>query len=170
VKEAGVTLRYLMLAENNYCVWAVKMKIFMCAQGVWAAVVSKGAIDEKMDQMALATIVQAVPEAVVMAISEKETAKEAWDALKEMNMGEDRVKKARVQTLKRELDGMYMGDSEKINNFALKVTTIVNEIRSLGTKVEENTIVEKLLHSVPIGMTSSNIWYLEPRSRNGEDR
>jgi hypothetical protein len=135
-----------MLAENNYDVWAVKMKIFMRAQGVWAAVVSKSVADEKMDQMTLAAIVQAVPEAVVMAISEKETAKKAWDALKEMNMGEERIKKA-VQTLKRELDGMYMGDFEKINNFA--VTTIVNEIRSLGTKVEENTVVEKFLHSVP---------------------
>jgi hypothetical protein len=30
----------------------------------------------------------------MMAISEKETPKEAWDALKEMNMGEERVKKA----------------------------------------------------------------------------
>jgi hypothetical protein len=29
VKEAGVTLRYPMLAENNYGVWAFKMKIFM---------------------------------------------------------------------------------------------------------------------------------------------
>lgn len=135
VKEAGVTLRYPMLSENNY--------------GVWAAVVNKGGVDEKMDQMALAAIVQAVPEAVVMSISEHETAKEAWDALKEMNMGEQRVKKARVQTLKRVLDGMYMGDSEKINDFALKVTTIVNEIRSLGTKVEETTVVEKLLYSVP---------------------
>jgi len=103
VKEAGVTLRYPMLSENNY--------------GVWAAVVNKGGVDEKMDQMALAAIVQAVPEAVVMSISEHETAKEAWDALKEMNMGEQRVKKARVQTLKRVLDGMYMGDSEKINDF-----------------------------------------------------
>ncbi|EEE53913.1 hypothetical protein OsJ_00468 [Oryza sativa Japonica Group] len=148
VKEAGVTLRYPMLGENNYGIWAVKMKIFMHAQGVWAAVEGDAA-DEKIDQMALAAIVQAVPEAVVMAISEKETAKEAWDALKQMNMGEERVKKARVQTLKRELDGMYMSNSEKINDFALKVTTIVNEIRSLGTKVEETTVVEKLLHSVP---------------------
>ncbi|KAF0934215.1 hypothetical protein E2562_023469 [Oryza meyeriana var. granulata] len=86
---------------------------------------------------------------MVMAISEKETAKKAWDALKEMHLDEERVKKARVQTLKRELDGMYMGDSEKINEFALKVTTIVNEIRSLGTKVEETTVVEKFLRSVP---------------------
>ncbi|KAF0904709.1 hypothetical protein E2562_036174 [Oryza meyeriana var. granulata] len=99
VKEAGVTLCYPMLGENNYA-------------------------DEKMDQMALAAIVQAVPEAVVMAISEKETAKKAWDALKEMHVGEELVKKARV-------------------------TTIVNEIRSLGTKVEETTVVEKLLRSVP---------------------
>jgi hypothetical protein len=149
VKEAGVTLRYPMLAENNYGVWAVKMKIFMRAQGVWSAVANKGGVDEKMDQMALAAIVQAVPEAMVMAISEKETAKDAWDALQEMHMGEERIKKARVQTLKRELAGMYMGESEKVNEFALKVTTIVNEIRSLGTKVEETSVVEKILYSVP---------------------
>jgi hypothetical protein len=30
-------------------------------------------------------------------ISEKEMAKEAWDALKEMYMGEERIKKTRVQ-------------------------------------------------------------------------
>ncbi|KAF0914474.1 hypothetical protein E2562_028956 [Oryza meyeriana var. granulata] len=114
VKETGVTLRYPMLSQNNYGVWAVKMKIFMRAQGMWPAVVCKEAVNKKMDQMALAAIVQAVPEAVVMAISEKETAKEAWDSLKEMH-----------------------------------VTTIVNEIHSLGTKVEETTVVEKLLHSVP---------------------
>ncbi|CAO2200506.1 unnamed protein product [Urochloa humidicola] len=113
-----------MLAENNYGVWAVKMKIFMCAQGVWAAVENKKGVDEKMDQMALAAIVQAIPEAVVLAISEEETAEKAWKALEEMHVGEERVKKARV-------------------------TTIVNEIRSLGTKVEETTVVEKLLHSVP---------------------
>ena len=148
MKEVGVILHYPKLLDN-YGVWATKMKIFMHAQGVWVAVVNKVGVDEKMDQMALAAIVQAVPEAVVMSISEHETAKEAWDALKEMNMGEQRVKKARVQTLKRVLDGMYMGDSEKINDFALKVTTIVNEIRSLGTKVEETTVVEKLLYSVP---------------------
>ncbi|XP_072150367.1 uncharacterized protein [Setaria viridis] len=148
VKEAGVTLRYPMLTENNYGVWAVKMKIFMRAQGVWAAVVSKGDVDEKMDQMALAAIVQAVPEAMVLAISEVETAKKVWKALEEMHAGEERVKKARVQTLKRRLDGMYMNESENISDFALKVTTMVNEIRSLGTKVEDITVVEKLLHSV----------------------
>jgi hypothetical protein len=38
VKEAGVALRYPTLVEENYDAWAVKMKIFMRAQGLWAAV------------------------------------------------------------------------------------------------------------------------------------
>ena len=63
-----------MLSENNYGVWAVKMKIFMRAQGVWAAVVNKGGVDEKMDQMALAAVVvQTVRETIAMISSEHET-------------------------------------------------------------------------------------------------
>jgi hypothetical protein len=149
VKESGVTLRYPMLAANNYGAWAMKMKIFMRAQGVWAAVEGEKPVDDRLDQMALAAIVQAVPESVMMGVADQETAKGVWDALKEMHVGEERVKKARVQTLKRELDRMYMGESEKFNEFALKVTTVVNEIRALGTKVEEASVVEKLLCSVP---------------------
>jgi hypothetical protein len=148
VKEEGVVLRYPTLAEDNYGAWAVMLKIFMRAQGLWAAVEGRQAVDDRLDQMAPAAIVQAVPESVMMDVAEQETAKKVWDALKEMHVGEERVKKARVQTLKRELDGMYMDESEKINEFCSKVTTIVNEIRSLGTKVEEIAIVEKLLRSV----------------------
>ena len=108
---------------------------------------------EEKDQMALAAIVQVVPKTVVMAISEKEMTKEAWDALKEMHVGEDCIRNACLQTLKRERESlrvcMYMGELETIDKYALKLTTTVNEIRSLGTKVEESTIMEKLLHSTP---------------------
>jgi hypothetical protein len=65
-----------------------------------------------------------------------------------MHIGEERVKKARVQTLKRDLTIMYMGDSKKNNDFALNITRTVNEIYTLSTKVEENSIIEKLMHSV----------------------
>ncbi|XP_062186007.1 uncharacterized protein LOC133889538 [Phragmites australis] len=133
VKEAGVTLRYPMLLENNYGVWAVKMKIFMRAQGVWAAVESKGPVDEKMDQMALAAIVQTVPEAVVMAISEEET----------------RRRRGKLSRRCTSVKSASRRPEYKPSRGSLLVTTIVNEIRSLGTKVEEITVVEKLLHSVP---------------------
>jgi hypothetical protein len=41
---------------------------------------------------------------MVMAIAEYETAAEAWEAIQRMQVSEDRVKKARVKQLKRELD------------------------------------------------------------------
>uniref|UniRef100_J3N6B2 DUF4219 domain-containing protein n=1 Tax=Oryza brachyantha TaxID=4533 RepID=J3N6B2_ORYBR len=129
-----------MLSEGDYKLWAAKMKIFMRAQGVWAAVEGDEAVDERRDQMALAAIVQAVLEAMVLAIAEKEMASEAWEALKEMHIEEDRVRKANVQTLKREFERMYMGDAE---------TIVVNKICALGGKVEETTVVEKFLHTVP---------------------
>lgn len=44
----------------------------------------------------MAVISQAVPDDVMMAIANKESAKEAWDAIRDMRVGEDCVKKARV--------------------------------------------------------------------------
>ncbi|XP_074361014.1 uncharacterized protein LOC141701222 [Apium graveolens] len=79
------------------------MKVIMKAQGVWCAIEQKdpkGGVDEKMVQVALPAIYQGVPEDVLMSISEKETAKEAWEAIKMMCMGVERVKEAKVQTLK----------------------------------------------------------------------
>ena len=45
MKEVGVILHYPKLLDNNYGVWATKMKIFMRAQGVWVAVVNKVGVD-----------------------------------------------------------------------------------------------------------------------------
>ena len=76
------------------------MKIILRSLGVWSAI-EDGDTDVNKDQGAMAAISQAVPDDVMTKIAEKETAKEAWDALREMRVGEDRVKKARVQALKR---------------------------------------------------------------------
>ena len=84
-----------------------------------------------------------------MTISEKETAKEAWEALKEMHAGDDRVKKARVQALRREFERMSMKESEGVGEFAMKLTSLVNEMRAHGSKMEDIVVVEKLLRAVP---------------------
>ena len=108
-----------------------------------------GDTDDDKDQGAMVAISQAVPDDVMMAIAEKKTAQEAWDALREMRVGEDRVKKARVQVLKRQLNKLHMEDSETINEFSMKLTTLAGEIRSLGTKLDDSEVVEKLFSAVP---------------------
>ncbi|GKF63155.1 hypothetical protein Tco_0186603, partial [Tanacetum coccineum] len=51
--------------------------------------------------------------------------------------------------LKAEFETLGMKDTEIINDFALEVNIIVNNIRALGEKVEEAYVVKKLLRVVP---------------------
>jgi hypothetical protein len=138
-----------MLTDTNYGVSAVKMKIILRHLGVWAAIVGEASAEEEKDDEALVAISQAVTDVVMMSIADKETAKEAWEAIKEMNVGEDRVRKARVQALKRQFDRMYMAESETIVEFSQKLTTIVGEIRSLGAKLKDRVVMERLFSVVP---------------------
>ncbi|KAB5531914.1 hypothetical protein DKX38_018584 [Salix brachista] len=147
-RGASIPIQYPTLSETNYGIWAVKMKIILRSLGVWSVIEGEDT-DEDKDQGAMVAISQAVPDDVMMAIAEKQTAKEAWDALREMRVGEDRVKKARVQVLKRQLNKLHMQDSETINEFSMKLTTLVGEIRSLGTKLDDSEVVEKLFSAVP---------------------
>lgn len=39
--EGSISLLYPMLMRSNYTTWAVKMKVFMRAQGVWNAIVDE---------------------------------------------------------------------------------------------------------------------------------
>lgn len=44
-------------------------------------------------------IYQEIPEGVLLSLVEKKTAKDAWNAIKTLCQGAERVKTARVQTL-----------------------------------------------------------------------
>lgn len=46
--------------------------------------------------------------------------------------------------MKRQFDHMIMEDSESIMGFSHKFTSMVGEIRSLGTELKGNIVVEKL--------------------------
>ncbi|KAI3788194.1 hypothetical protein L2E82_00924 [Cichorium intybus] len=151
-KDGQITLHYPMLSRNNYAAWAIKMRVFMQAQGVWDAVEPRTAntvVEVKKDKMALAAIYQGIPEDLLLSLAEKKTAKEAWEALKTMFMGADRVKTARIQTLKAEFEALSMKESEGVDEFAVKVSNIVSTMRTLGDNVDESYVVKKLLRAVP---------------------
>ena len=57
-----------LLVTDNYPVWAMKMKVNMCAQRVWGALDLKGKdkeVDDKVDQGTLAITYQAMPDAMM---------------------------------------------------------------------------------------------------------
>nr|GEW80220.1 zinc finger, CCHC-type [Tanacetum cinerariifolium] len=94
------------------------------------------------------TIYQGIPEDLLLSLAEKQTAKDAWETLKTMFMRAERVKTAKVQTLKAEFETLSMKDTEIIDDFGMKVNNIVSNIRALGEKVEEAYVFKKLLRVV----------------------
>lgn len=151
-KEGSIGLSYPMLAKNNYTAWSLKMKVFMQAQGVWEAVEPddpKEVVAVRTDKVALAAIYQGIPEEMLLSLAEKKTAKEAWAAIKTLCMGAERVKAAKVQTLKAEFESLNMKDADQLEDFCMKLNGIVTNIRVLGETMEESYVVKKLLRAVP---------------------
>lgn len=114
-KEGSFGLSYPMLMRTNYTAWAIKMKVFIQAHGVWEAIEPKdpkAAVDEKMDKRALTIIYQGIPDDLLLTLAEKKTLEEAWAAIKTLCLGADKVKKAKAQTLKGEFESLCMKDSE----------------------------------------------------------
>ena len=66
-----------------------------------------------------------------------------------MHVGVKRVKEAKVQTLKTEFEAIRMKDGKSIDDFSMKLMTIVSGIRSLDDVVEEISVVKKFLQVVP---------------------
>ncbi|GJV65184.1 hypothetical protein Tco_1476012 [Tanacetum coccineum] len=107
---------------------AIKMRVFMQAQGVWDAVepkTSNTVVEVKKDKMALAAIYQGIPEDLLLSLAEKKIAKEA------------------------EFESLNMKESEGVDEFAVKVSNIPSTMRTLGDTVDEAYVVKELLRTVP---------------------
>ncbi|XP_022945941.1 uncharacterized protein LOC111450032 [Cucurbita moschata] len=111
--------------------------------------IDHGDVEEHKDRMAHAAIYQAVPEDVLLMLEEKDSTKVAWETLQTMHVGVERVKEAKVHTLKSKFEAIPMKDGESIDGFTMKLMTIVSGIRLLGSMVEEIFVVKKFLRVVP---------------------
>lgn len=148
-KEGGASsLKCPMLNSSNYTVWSIRMKTLLNVNKVWGAV-EKGEDDGDKDDLATALLFQSIPETIILQVGGLDTAKEIWDAIKTRNVGADRVKEARLQTLMAEFDRLRMKETEKIDEFVGKLTEITSKAAALGEEIEEPKIVQKFLKSLP---------------------
>ena len=124
------------------------MKVKLQARGIWDAI-ELGADDFQEDRMALEAILQAVPLEMVPGLAVKRTAKEAWEAIRAMRVGSDRVRKGKVQQLKKEFEMISFREGESVDDFALRLTNLVTSLATLGAPIDETQVVEKFLRVVP---------------------
>ena len=118
------------------------------AQGWWVAI-EPGVCDYHADREALGLILQAVPPEMLRTLAVKKTAKEAWDTLKTLRLGSERVRESRAQTRRTEFENIRFKDGEKVEQFAMRLNGIMHDLEVLGDGVSEHKAVLKFLRVVP---------------------
>lgn len=68
--------------------------------------------------------------------------------LKSINEGNDKIKEAKLKTLRAYFEGLKMNDEKYIISYMLKVNNIINYIRGLGEKIKDKVIIKKILRSL----------------------
>ncbi|KAL6600448.1 hypothetical protein ACP70R_045248 [Stipagrostis hirtigluma subsp. patula] len=144
----GGTVELPMLTATNYHVWSLVMKVSLEALGLWHAV-ELDKVDRREDRQALAAILRGVPSEMKAGLTVKETAKEAWAAVKSMRMGDNHVRDANPQTLLKQFENMAWRDGESLDAFSMRLMALVRELRELGEAMEDERAVEKMLRVVP---------------------
>ena len=66
-----------------------------------------------------------------------------------MRIGDDRVRKTLAQNLRRQFDSATFKEGESVEDYALHLNSMASTLTTLGDKVEETQVVEKIIRSVP---------------------
>jgi hypothetical protein len=107
------------------------MKVKLRAQGLWT-VVEKGGGDVQEDMMALDALSSVVPPEMISAVASRGTAKEAWEAIMVMRVGDDRVRASMAQHLLWQFENATFKEGESIEDFSISLSGMVQHLTTLG--------------------------------------
>ncbi|XP_071685113.1 uncharacterized protein [Lolium perenne] len=136
------------MTRTNYADCAVLMRVQLQVHGLWEAV-NEGDCDEHDDRAALSALLRAVPPELVHVLAAKDNAKAAWDTIKTLRVGAERVRDAKAQTRRRDYDRLAFKDDETVETFALPLSTILSDLEMLGDPEDEPKAARKFLRVLP---------------------
>jgi hypothetical protein len=70
-----------------------------------------------------------VPLEMQAGLAVKPTATEAWEAIRQVHVGADRVKKANAERLRREFGDITFKTGETVEDFSLRLNTVASQLR-----------------------------------------
>jgi hypothetical protein len=120
------------------------MKVKLQARDLWD-VIEYGDGGYRDDRSALDAICSAVPAEMIPTLAVKETATEAWEAIKTLRIGDERRRGVAAQTLRKEYENTRLHDGEAIEDFALRFSGVLQRLGDLGDPEPEEKAVKKYL-------------------------
>ncbi|GAU10169.1 hypothetical protein TSUD_421370, partial [Trifolium subterraneum] len=103
---------------------------------------------QKKDSKALFLIHQCVDSKVFEKIADATTSKDAWDILQKSYGGDAKVKKVKLQALKRQFELLEMKNDEAVAEYFTRVETLTNQMKNCRSTLSEEEMVEKVLRTL----------------------
>ncbi|XP_019420667.1 PREDICTED: uncharacterized protein LOC109330847 [Lupinus angustifolius] len=137
----GFSMTLLVLDTKNYDRWRIQMKIEDDANEAQRTIFRES---KKGDCKALFLIRQCVDGANFEKIAGAKTAKEAWDSLEKSYEGAAKIKKVKLQTIRRKYELLQMEERETISDYLTKILTLTNQMKACGEEVKDQSVIEKV--------------------------
>ncbi|XP_066351427.1 uncharacterized protein [Miscanthus floridulus] len=147
VKENS--LMWPMLTRSNYMEWTMLMQCNYEAMEIWYAIDPGTNPKRAHDCQAMSTLMRSVPSEMWQMLGNRKTMKEAWEVVRTMRLGADRVKDVNAQKLLQEFENIKFKDGETIDDFGMRITNLISNLKSLGETMEDTRVVKKFLRVVP---------------------
>jgi hypothetical protein len=159
VRDLGPGGGWPTLYKTNYIEWAAVMRVRLQVRHMWEAVrYGDGDYDE--DQRPLDALIAVVLPELQFSLSQKRTAKEAWDAIAAARIGSDRARKSTLQALRKEWENLAFKPGEDVDDFALRLNTLLQKMVQYGDDTYDEERAVEMSHqplSGPITTGGSSI-------------
>jgi hypothetical protein len=93
-------------------------------------------------------LLRAMPEEMQAGLARKEAPAEAWEEIQVIRLGGDCIKEANVDKLRRDFDHLQFKQGECVEDFALRATSLTNQLWVLGDKIIDKEVIKKVIHSM----------------------
>jgi hypothetical protein len=149
VRDIGPGGGWPTLIKTNYVEWDVVMRVRLQVCHMWEAV-RYDDVDYYEDRWALDALIVVFLLEMQFSLSQKWTAKEAWDAIAATRIGSNRVRKTTLQALCKEWENLAFKLGEDVDDFALRLNTLLQKMVQFGDNTyDEERAIEKLFCCIP---------------------
>jgi len=159
----GPLVHLPVLNGKNYDAWCIQMKVIFGMQDVLDIIMAglqeleKDAGEaqkrmfresKKLDYKAIFLIHQCMDPQKFAKIVSATSAKQAWDILAKVYVGSERLKRVKMQTLKRQFELLQMKEKEGVAEYLNQVQGLSNKMMACGANLKDQDLVEKVLRTL----------------------
>ncbi|KAM2591021.1 hypothetical protein TB2_043472 [Malus domestica] len=166
----GGELKAPVFDGENYDYWRIRMTTIFKSYDLWEMVqdgyelpeMEVDALEEDLTEKQIATLKEnrmndakalgiiqgAISDVIFPMIANEETAKAAWDTLQQEYRGDVKVRKVKLQSLRRDFEYTRMREDKPLKNYFSRLFDVVTQMKTYGEELPNETIVQKLLISL----------------------